>query len=238
MSKSKVYKKKNKQASAKIFVVLAVILVVLIAIVVALTSIENAKYNNLLEDYTQHEYGERQNVKLQKAADSTSGTTVYVSDNYYYYPDDNVIYDMTKNTATTEAFEAKLTEVAGDLGSVAQAYYTVYTDGADFGKDYGYLQIEASYAGVIGGKEAVAQKVYDFVTALGEEYNVCGLYFTYTDSEAFYMSVINVADKETVTLEKITENMNSMELTSVAGAEIVVDEGEAEAQGEAEEAAE
>lgn len=226
MSKSKVYKKKRKQASAGIFVVLAVVLVALIVAVVIFTSIDNSKYNSLVEDYTEFAYGERQNVSMTKVMDNT-GANIYVSDGYYYYPNDNIIYDIAKNENAVEAFSAKVEELSAELGTIDQALYTTHTDGSDFTKEYGYVQLSVVYDGVLGGEEAVAEKIWGVVDALNDEYNVCGLYFGYSDTEAYYQVAINVTDKEPVTLEKIQENISVINLT---GAEVVQDEADAEAE--------
>ena len=233
MSKSKVYKKK-KQANAGIFVILAVILVALIAAIIIFTSIDNSKYNGLVENYTEHEYGEKKNVKLARAVDPNTNTTIYISDDFYYYPDDNVIYDMNKNASITETFNAKSEEISTELGTVEQAFYSVYNDGTDFDKEYGYLQVTAKLDGVLGSEEAAAEKIWNYINALGEEYNVCGLYCGYSDSESYYQVIINVIDKETVTLEKIQEGISSIALTG--DATIVTDDAAVEGDAGAENA--
>lgn len=230
MSKSKVYKKKRKQANAGIFVVLAVVLVVLIIAVVIFTSIDNSKYNGLVEDYTEFAYGEKQNVSLNKVIDNT-GMNVYVSDDYYYYPNDNIIYDIAKNESAVEAFSAKVEELGADFGTIDQAVYATHTDGSDFTKEYDYVQISITYDGVLGGEEAVAEKIWSLIDALNDEYNVCGLYFGYSDNEAYYQVAINVTDKEPVTLEKIQESISSINLT---GAEVVQDEADVDTEVESE----
>lgn len=224
MSKSKVYKKKR-QTKGNIFVILVVVLIALIVVAVVGTSVDNSKYNGLMKDYTEFAYGERQNVKLQRV--SGLDIEAYANEEYAYYPDDNIIYDSAKNVADYEVFKTKSEAAAGTLGNITQAEFYTYIDGSDFSVSYDYVIASATSTELIGGEDAAAQKFYDYVVALGEEYNVCGLYLTLTDSEYYYGTFVDVMKKETVTLDMIKENLSATELKL---------EVEPTTEGEAEEA--
>lgn len=209
MSKSKVYKKKR-QTKGNIFVILVVVLIALIVVAVVVTSVDNSKYNGLMKDYTEFAYGERQNIKLQRIAGLEM--EAYANEEYAYYPDDNIIYDTVKNVADYEVFKTKSEAAASILGTISQAEFYTYTDGSDFSIDYDYVIANATSTEIVGGEDAAAQKFYDYVVALGEEYNICGLYLTLTDSEYYYGTFVDVMKKETVTLDMIKENLSATEL--------------------------
>lgn len=238
MSKSKQYRKKR-ESKGNIFVILVVLLVVLIVVAIVGTSIDNSKYNGLLKDYTEFTYGERENVKLQRA--TGLDMEVFSNETYAYYVDDDIIYDANKNVTDSEAFKTKSEAAAEILGTVSQAAFYTYTNGSDFSVDYDYVIAEATAAEVIGSEDAAAQMIYDYVTALGEEFNICGLYMGLADTEYYYGVYIDVMQKQTVTLDMIKEGLTATELTVEVVPETEGDaqtEGETEAEGETGEAAE
>ena len=234
MSKSKVYKKKNK-INSNIFVILAIVLVALIAVTIIFTAVDNSKYNGLMNDYIEHEYGEKQNVKLKRGQDATTGIVSYANEEYAYYVDDNIIYDLNKNESLEQGFYDKASELGADLGEISSILYQTYTDGSDFSKKYDYVELVATFDGVLGSKEAAAEKLWSLVSALNEEYNICGLYVNYSDDEALYYSAVSIMDKESVTLEKLTESMAEIKLSADA---VEVEDPEAENSENAESEAE
>ena len=144
MSKGKVYKKKSK-LGGNIFVILGVILALLIVATVIFTSIDNSKFNGLMEDYYEFTYGEKKNIKLTKMQDPNTGMILYSDNEYAYYVEDDIIYDTTRTEAEVEGFKAKVTELSADFGEVTTSNYAEYIDGKDFSKEYAYVQIAATY---------------------------------------------------------------------------------------------
>lgn len=212
MSKKKAYKKK-KESKFNILIALAILSVVLVVAAIAVTALENSKYDGLLADYTKHEYGERQKVKLQKSL--TAGIEAYANENYAYYVEDNFIYDNAKNIAENEAFAKKAGEAASVIGTVNQQSLATYTDGSDFSLEYDYIIVDAKSAELLGSKEAAADKMMAFIEALGEDYNVCGLYFNIADDEYYYTATADIMTKETVTKEMLLETMVETEAPKV-----------------------
>lgn len=233
MSKGKVYKKKSK-LGGNIFVILGVVLAALIVFTVIFTAWDNSKYNKLLEDYTEFEYGERQDVKLKRGVDPSTGIVVYANEEYAYYVDDNIICDLAKIDAAKEGFTSKVAELSADFGEISTMDYMTYTDSADFSKKYDFVQIAATYDGVLGSTDAAAEKIAALIDALNEEYNICGLYLNYSDGENIYYTTVDLTERQLVTLEKIKENMASLPLTI----EAEVNDGEAEAETAEDETAE
>ena len=235
MSKGKVYKKKSK-LGGNVFVILGVILALLIVATVIFTSIDNSKFNGLMEDYYEFTYGEKKNIKLTKMQDPNTGMILYSDNEYAYYVEDDIIYDTTRTEAEVEGFKAKVTELSADFGEVTTSNYAEYIDGKDFSKEYAYVQIAATYDGVLGSTDAAAEKIAALIDALNEEYNICGLYVNYSDSETFYYTSVDVTGRATVTIDMIKENIGEFELTPVEKDEVA--EGEAEAETAEDETAE
>ncbi len=232
MSKSKQYRKKR-ESKGNIFVILIVLLVVLIIVAIVGTSIDNSKYNGLLKDYAEFTYGERENVKLQRV--TGLGTEAFANENYAYYVDSDIIYDNNKNLEAIEKFNTKVDEIANILGTVNQKSFAKYTDGTDFSVDYDYMIIDAVAAEVLGSEDVAAEKIMEFITALGEDYNVCGMVIAISDGEYYYTSSADVMQKKTVTIEMIKENLTATELTVEEAPAESDAEGEAETEAEAEE---
>ena len=230
MSKSKQYKKKR-ESKGNIFVILIVVLVVLIVIAIVGTSVDNSKYNGLMKDYTEFIYGERENVKLQRITGYDD--EIYANDTYAYYVDDDIIYDSTKNIADAEAFTEDSEAAAEILGTISQAAFYTYTSASDFSIDYDYVIAEATTEEVIGSEDAAAEMIFEYITALGEDYNICGLYLGLADAEYYYGVYIDVMQKQTVTLDTIKENLTATALTVEIETEVEGD-AETEVEGDAE----
>ncbi len=238
MSKGKVYKKKSK-LGGNIFVILGIVLALLILATVIFTSIDNSKYNGLMEDYYEFTYGEKKNIKLTKMQDPNTGMILYSDNEYAYYVEDDIIYDTSRTDAEVEGFKAKVTELSADFGEVTTANYAEYIDGKDFSKEYAYVQLAATYDGVLGSKDVAAEKIAALIDALNEEYNICGLYVNYSDSETFYYASVDVTNRTAVTLDAIKETIGEFEMSAVETEDETEDEAEAETENvEGEEAAE
>ncbi len=210
MSKSKQYRKKR-ESKGNIFVILVVLLVVLIVVAIVGTSIDNSQYNGLLRDYTEFTYGERENVKLQRV--TGMGVDAFSNENYSYYVEDDIIYDSKKNVTEAAEFKTKSEAAAKILGTISQAEFYTYTNGSDFSVNYDYVIVEAAATETIGSEDAAAQMIYDYIAALGEDYNICGLYLGLNDGEFYYSVLVDVMKKQTVTLEAIKENLTATQLT-------------------------
>ncbi len=228
MSKGKVYKKKSK-ANGNIFVILAIVLALLIVATVIFTSIDNSKYNGLMEDYYEFTYGEKKNIKLSKMQDQTTGIILYSDEEYAYYVDDDIIYDTTRTNNEAEAFSEKVKELGADLGEISASNYAEYIDGKDFSKEYAYVQLAFTYDGVLGSKEAAAEKLSALIDALNEEYNICGVYLNFSDKEKLYYATADVTSRTPVTYDAIMETIGEIEI-AVPEADAEADENSGEGE--------
>lgn len=136
----------------------------------------------------------------------------YISDNYNYNPEKDIIFDKEYNELWYKFFDDKMEEVKSsmDYSVIIEDYSLItYFDGTDATTRYDDLFVYGVYNAQPVAEEkrveAGAEIIMEIISEMDLFYNFCGVHIDYYDLSGVYRYSISM-DKEKITKEMLMEN--------------------------------
>lgn len=135
----------------------------------------------------------------------------YISDNYNYNPEKDIIFDKEYNELWKNFFDEKMEVIEASMHTnvLIEDYNLItYFNGTEINERYDDLFIYGIYntqpVAEVERVEAGAEIIIDIISQMGYNYNVCGVHIDYYDPSGVYRFSIDM-DKGKITKEMLME---------------------------------